>query len=129
MFSASSEARDRNAPTNANQIRLQTFRIGQEHRPIRYQLPARLSFRQGQRRIARRFDLGSDLDSALNAVARGNSRKAIQSLAQIDHRLAARSGVGPDAIVGLRARGSIRVISETLVQNRVYFDGKPQRGL
>src|SRR6266851_4083943 len=49
MFSASSEARDRNAPTNANQIRLQTFRIGQEHRPIRYQLPARLSFRQGHR--------------------------------------------------------------------------------
>src|ERR1700694_4358718 len=48
MFSASSEARDRNAPTNANQIRLQTSRIGQEHRPIRYQLSARLSFRQGQ---------------------------------------------------------------------------------
>ena len=48
MFSASSEARDRNAPTNANQIRLQTSRIRQEHRPIRYQLPARLSFRQGQ---------------------------------------------------------------------------------
>jgi quercetin dioxygenase-like cupin family protein len=48
MFSASSEARDRNAPTNANQIRQQTSRIGQEHRPIRYQLPARLSFRQGQ---------------------------------------------------------------------------------
>jgi hypothetical protein len=42
------EARDRNAPTNANQIRLQTSRIRQEHRPIRYQLPARLSFRQGQ---------------------------------------------------------------------------------
>src|ERR1700730_12794008 len=48
MFSASSEARDRNAPTNANQIRLQTSGIRQEHRPIRYQLPARLSFRQGQ---------------------------------------------------------------------------------
>src|ERR1700694_1477011 len=48
MFSASSEACDRNAPTNANQIRLQTSRIRQEHRPIRYQLPARLSFRQGQ---------------------------------------------------------------------------------
>jgi hypothetical protein len=29
-------------------IRLQTSRIRQEHRPIRYQLPARLSFRQGQ---------------------------------------------------------------------------------
>ena len=51
MFSASSEALDRNAPTNANQIRLQTSRIRQEHRPIRYQLPARLSFRQGQEAI------------------------------------------------------------------------------
>src|ERR1700726_1366597 len=47
MFSALSETRDRNAPTNANQIRLQTSRIRQEHRPIRWQLPARLSFRQG----------------------------------------------------------------------------------
>jgi hypothetical protein len=48
VFSASSETRDRNAPTNAHQIRLQTSRIRQEHRPIRYQLPARLNFRQGQ---------------------------------------------------------------------------------
>jgi hypothetical protein len=45
VFSASSEARDRSAPTNANQIRLQTSRTRQEHRPIRYLLPARLSFR------------------------------------------------------------------------------------
>src|SRR5258708_37476796 len=49
MFSASSETRDRNAPTNATQIRLQTSGIRQQHRPIRSQLPARLSFRQGQR--------------------------------------------------------------------------------
>jgi hypothetical protein len=53
MFSASSEARDRNAPTNANQIRLQTSRIRQEHRPIRYQLPARLSFRQGHQSLVK----------------------------------------------------------------------------
>jgi hypothetical protein len=52
VFSASSETRDRNAPTNANQIRLQTSRIRQEHRPIRWQLPARLSFRQGQAMLA-----------------------------------------------------------------------------
>src|ERR1700676_4296023 len=55
MFSASSEARDRNAPTNASQTRLQTSRIRQEHRPIRYQLPARLSFRQGQASRAAQF--------------------------------------------------------------------------
>jgi hypothetical protein len=53
VFSASSEARDWNAPTNANQIRLQqTSGIRREHRPIRYQLPARLSFRQGQPDLA-----------------------------------------------------------------------------
>ena len=61
MFSASRETRDRNAPTNANQIRLQTSRIRQEHRPIRYQLPARLSFRQGNQpvdaRKARLWDI------------------------------------------------------------------------
>src|ERR1700676_5107805 len=55
MFSASSEARDRNAPTNDSQTRLQTSRIRQEHPPIRYQLPARLSFRQGQASRAAQF--------------------------------------------------------------------------
>jgi hypothetical protein len=61
VFSASSEARDRNAPTTANQIRLQTSRIRQEHRPIRYQLPARLSFRQGQVVIVIHHDLAPEL--------------------------------------------------------------------
>jgi hypothetical protein len=51
VFSASREARDRNAPTNANQIRLQTSRIRQEHRPIRYQLPAKIEFPTGTARL------------------------------------------------------------------------------
>src|ERR1700722_18475740 len=67
MFSASSETRDRNAPTNANQIRLQTSRIGQQHRPIRYQLPARLSFRQGQ--------AGEPLPYNLGGLMRGGKAK------------------------------------------------------
>jgi hypothetical protein len=67
MFSASSETRDRNAPTNANQIRLQTSRIRQERRPIRYQLPARLSFRQGQRQLS--ADLPESLEDALDYEA------------------------------------------------------------
>lgn len=65
MFSASSEARDRNAPTNANQIRLQTSRIRQEHRPIRYQLPTRLSFRQGQLPVISLSHLGDTEKRAL----------------------------------------------------------------
>jgi hypothetical protein len=69
MFSASSEARDRNAPTNANQIRLQTSRIGQEHRPIRYQLSARLSFRQGHPDLADLFlRAGGYVDKILKGI-------------------------------------------------------------
>ena len=67
MFSASSEARDRNAPTNAHQIRLQTSRIRQEHRPIRYQLPARLSFRQGQPAAQSRRSTRRSLRAQLHA--------------------------------------------------------------
>jgi hypothetical protein len=71
MFSASSEARDRNAPTNANQIRLQTSSIRQEHRPIRYQLPAGLSFRQGQPthqrlRLDDRYDLQDRREASIH---------------------------------------------------------------
>lgn len=38
-FSASSEARDRNHPTSAYQISLQTLNIGQKHHPIRSRAP------------------------------------------------------------------------------------------
>ena len=44
MFSASSEARDRNAPTNASQIRLQTSRIGQEHRSDSMSVASKIEF-------------------------------------------------------------------------------------
>jgi len=47
-ISTCSDARDRNNPISANQIRLQTSLINQEHRPIRPHLLAGLSFRQWQ---------------------------------------------------------------------------------
>jgi len=45
-ISACSDARDRNNPISANQIRLQTSLINQEHHPIRLHLLVGLSFRQ-----------------------------------------------------------------------------------
>jgi uncharacterized membrane protein YccC len=69
------------------------------------------------RRIARRLDLGSDLDAALDAVARGDSGIATARLARLDQALAALPGVA-----ALRARGLILAISEALTQHSAYFD-------
>ena len=44
------------------------------------------------RHIARRLDLGSELDAALEAVARGDSAIATARLARLDEALAARPG-------------------------------------
>lgn len=74
------------------------------------------------RRIARRFDVGADLATALNAVAQGDSGAAIQSLAQIDRSLAAIPDARQGATARLRARGSVRAMSEALGQHRAYFD-------
>jgi uncharacterized membrane protein YccC len=69
------------------------------------------------RHIARRFGLGTDLDPALAALARGNTALAIVGLDRLDGVLA---GIGmPTA---LRARGIILAISETLTQHADYFE-------
>jgi uncharacterized membrane protein YccC len=70
------------------------------------------------RRIAQRMDLGPVLDSALEAVARGDSRIATARLARLDQALAARPGAA-----ALRARASILAMSEALTQHAGYFDG------
>jgi uncharacterized membrane protein YccC len=69
------------------------------------------------RRIARRIDLGSDLDAALDAVASGDCGIATARLARLDEALAARSGAA-----ALRARASILAMSEALTQHAAYFD-------
>jgi uncharacterized membrane protein YccC len=69
------------------------------------------------RRIARRLDLGADLDAALTALARGNTALAITCLVHLDGVLAAMEM--PDA---LRARGSILAMSEVLTQHAAYFN-------
>ena len=69
------------------------------------------------RHIAPRLDLGLELDAALEAVARGDSRSATARLARLDEVLAARPGAA-----ALRARGSILAMSEALTQHAAYFD-------
>jgi hypothetical protein len=72
------------------------------------------------RRVARRFDQGAELDTAFDALARGDSSVAIESLRRLDQRLAALPGSG--ARGRLRARSSILALSEALAQHAAYFD-------
>jgi hypothetical protein len=74
------------------------------------------------RRICRRFDLGSHLDAALAAMARGDSAMTIVRLTRLDEALAARPGAA-----ALRARGSILAMSEALTQHAAYFEAGAPR--
>jgi uncharacterized membrane protein YccC len=76
------------------------------------------------RRIARRLNLGSELDVALAAVAAGNSAGATTRLAVLDHVLASLPGAGTGAGAALRARGSVVAVSEALTQHASYFDAR-----
>jgi uncharacterized membrane protein YccC len=69
------------------------------------------------RDICRRLDLGSGLDEALEALARGSSATAAAKLATLDDALMARPGT---AI--LRARAGLLAISEALNEHAAYFD-------
>jgi uncharacterized membrane protein YccC len=69
------------------------------------------------RHICRRFDLGSGLDTALEAFARGSGATATARLADLDSTLASRFGAA-----ALRARGLILAISEAVTQHAAYFD-------
>jgi uncharacterized membrane protein YccC len=68
------------------------------------------------RRICRRFDLGFDLDAALEAMARGDSAMTIVRLTRVDEALAARPGGA-----ALRARSGILAMSEALTEHAAYF--------
>ncbi len=69
------------------------------------------------RRIARRRDLGSELDSALEALRRGDIALATARLDRLDDVLAARPGAA-----ALRARGSILAMTEVLTHHAAYFE-------
>jgi len=74
------------------------------------------------REIAPRFNVRSELDAVLDALARGQSATAIEGLARLDRALAALPDAAPGARVRLRARGSILAMTETLRDYGVYFD-------
>jgi uncharacterized membrane protein YccC len=71
------------------------------------------------RRICRRFDLGSHLNAALEAMARGDSAMTIARLDRLDEALAARPGTA-----ALRARSTILAMSEALTEHATYFDAE-----
>lgn len=73
------------------------------------------------RRVAAELRLVSDLDRALDGIARGNSEGAVRTFAQMDRRLIAASGPDPRTQTALRARGDILAISEALMQHADYF--------
>jgi uncharacterized membrane protein YccC len=77
------------------------------------------------RRVAHRFDQHTELDTAFDALARGDSSVATKRLSRLDQRLAALPGRG--ARVRLRARSSILAISEALAQHAAYFDSGAAR--
>jgi hypothetical protein len=76
------------------------------------------------RPLVRRFGLGAALEEALAAVAEGRSTIAISRLQRLDDALAGDVAAAPG---GLRARGSIIVISEIMAQHAKYFDGGEEK--
>ncbi|HEX4261196.1 MAG TPA: FUSC family protein, partial [Acetobacteraceae bacterium] len=69
------------------------------------------------RNICHRLDLGSGLDEALEALARGSSAAALAKLANLDVALAARPGTA-----ALRGHAGLLAISEALTEHAAYFD-------
>jgi uncharacterized membrane protein YccC len=69
------------------------------------------------RRIARRMDLRSELDAALEALAEGDIALATARLGRLDDALAARP-----ATAALRTRAGILAMTEVLTQHAAYFE-------
>jgi uncharacterized membrane protein YccC len=69
------------------------------------------------RHIVSRLELGTALDSALEALAQGKSAIAVERLALVDQVLASRAGPAV-----LRARGLILAICASLTQHAACFD-------
>ena len=74
------------------------------------------------RRVAPQLGIGRELDSALQAFARGNSAAATARLAAIDHSLASLADPNPLSSLVVRERGRILAICDAVVRHRAYFD-------
>ena len=73
-------------------------------------------------RVAPQLGLGSELDSALAALAQGDSAAATGRFAGLDRRLASLAESGPQAALVLRTRARVLLIRDALVQHGAYFD-------
>jgi Fusaric acid resistance protein family len=73
-------------------------------------------------RVASVLPLGSDLEAALAALARGNSAAARMWLTRLDERLASLVGAEAQPSIALQARASILAISGALARHAGYFD-------
>jgi uncharacterized membrane protein YccC len=76
------------------------------------------------RRIAGHFGLSTQTREALAALASGDSRLAVARLTGIDRALAAIPEQQSGARLRLRARASIRAITDALAEYADYFDGR-----
>lgn len=74
------------------------------------------------RRVMPGFGAGPELDSALQALAQGNSAAAGSQLISLDHILASISEFGEEAPPSTRARARILAICDALADHRAYFD-------
>jgi uncharacterized membrane protein YccC len=75
------------------------------------------------RRIAPQLGQVSELDSALEALAQGNSVAATARLTALDQRLALLGQGDPQTSLVQRGRGRVLAVCDALVQHRSYFDG------
>ncbi len=76
------------------------------------------------RLVARRFQLGADLDGAMAAIAAGGSADAVSALARLERALATFPPERPGGKVRLRARGAILLVADELTQHAAYFDAR-----
>jgi len=74
------------------------------------------------RRIAPQLGLVSELDSALETLARGNRVAATAGLTALDQRLALLGQSDPQAAVPQRERGRVLAICDALDRHQSYFD-------
>jgi uncharacterized membrane protein YccC len=74
------------------------------------------------RRLARRFHVEIELNSALEVVALGESVVAVERFGRLDRILAAVPSTRPEEQLRLRARGSVLAVSEALAGHAAYFD-------
>ena len=78
------------------------------------------------RNVMPELGFGSELDSALEALAQGDSAAAVAELERLDHRLASLPDSDPQTPATLGERGRILLICDALTYHRAYFDaGEP----